>query len=490
MRFLNLPILSGREKPSTSSTDPDTPPQSPTMKPVIFEQDLPLLNLPPEILLQIYNYFDCPALVSLGRTCRKLRSLSLNDQLWANLLRPHLPADDFPPNPYPSSSYRDLYITHHPYWFVAKNRIWFSDDQHVGRIIVSKFDPRRGCIEAYRLLAMRRPSPPMLWPHQPAVVIHSFNPKVELWLDDPILKLPHDVGPFNSKQGWWEGEIRMDVGRPGHGTSASFFLARNLPMSALHPGMSVWPPMTIPDMPRVRAASSNHFRGKEHKPQTYDEISNTTFRMRNWSQFSRGFSHLGVRVGEELSTWSTLDPSLYTPTPQKPYQGVFVGDYAGHGCEFLLVMHTDKAPDPPPRPQSSIFDTFGRTRDTDTDILPQHHGLTPSTSAMEGKSNMSPAQWPRRGLPENTAAFDDESVFTGALEAVKLTGDPNVPRGEHTFIADDLGAKGFIRYADEQPFSGARVVKSRGHVAARGFVQGESIVLSSNVRLEADDQSR
>ena len=48
-----------------------------------------------------------------------------------------------------------------------------------------------------------------------------------------------------------------------------------------------------------------------------------------------------------------------------------------------------------------------------------------------------------------------------------------MPRGEHTFVADDIGAAGFIRVAQEAPFQGARVVKCRGHVAARGFREGE-----------------
>jgi hypothetical protein len=71
-------------------------------------------------------------------------------------------------------------------------------------------------------------------------------------------------------------------------------------------------------------------------------------------------------------------------------------------------------------------------------------------------------------------AHEDDGIHRGAIEAVKLTGDPNIPRGEHTFIADDIGPAGLIRIAEEHPFRGARVVKSRGHVAARGFLNGES----------------
>ena len=260
----------------------------------------------------------------------------------------------------------------------------------------------------------------------------------------------------------------MSVGRPGNNISASFFLSRNVPEAAIHPGMAVWPPRTIPNMPRVRTASINQFRGHEHKPQKYDEISTTAFRMRHWSQFATGLSHLGVRIGEEVSTWSTIDPALYTPTPEKPYQGIFVGDYAGHGCEFLLVIHTDKAPDPPESPQTSMFAAYGRARDFVNEVAQ-------AEEASETKAEQRPAgKVIRDTLPPGTAAYDDESVFKGALEAIKLTGDPNIPRGEHTFIADDIGPKGFIRIATEHPFSGARVVRSRGHVAARGFMHGES----------------
>ena len=75
---------------------------------------------------------------------------------------------------------------------------------------------------------------------------------------------------------------------------------------------------------------------------------------------------------------------------------------------------------------------------------------------------------------ENDAFRGDEGIFKGSIEAIKLTGDPFVPRGEHTFVADDIGAAGFIRVAQEAPFQGARVVKCRGHVAERGFREGES----------------
>ena len=59
-----------------------------------------------------------------------------------------------------------------------------------------------------------------------------------------------------------------------------------------------------------------------------------------------------------------------------------------------------------------------------------------------------------------------------ALMAVKLTGDPNVPRGQDTFTAD-LGESGVLRKATEQEFAGVKVVKSWGHIAETNFQNGE-----------------
>lgn len=74
---------------------------------------------------------------------------------------------------------------------------------------------------------------------------------------------------------------------------------------------------------------------------------------------------------------------------------------------------------------------------------------------------------------EFQARFLSQRVYRGRLEAIKLTGDANVPRGEYTFIADDLGEQGFIGIAQTPPFHGARIVASRGHVADIGFRYGE-----------------
>jgi hypothetical protein len=141
----------------------------------------------------------------------------------------------------------------------------------------------------------------------------------------------------------------------------------------------------------------------------------------------------GLHLGEEVNTYATLEPCLYTPTRDKPWRGIWVGDYSGHGCEFLLMNQPD---DEEPFDEASVIQ----------------------------KEDETVEEWQARKI--------DERLYRGSLEAIKLTGDPNVPRGEYTFVVDDLSKNGYIRTATESKFKGARIVSSRGHIASRMFRDG------------------
>jgi hypothetical protein len=66
----------------------------------------------------------------------------------------------------------------------------------------------------------------------------------------------------------------------------------------------------------------------------------------------------------------------------------------------------------------------------------------------------------------------DAQIYRGRLEAIKLTGDPQIPRGEYSFIAKDIGDEGLVRIANEDQFKGARIVKSKAQLADRNFTEG------------------
>lgn len=199
-----------------------------------------------------------------------------------------------------------------------------------------------------------------------------------------------------------------------------------------------------------------------------------------------------MRVGEDVTTWATLPEECYTPTPQKPWQGIWCGDYAGHGCEFLVVMQPDDPKSLPERAQAVI-----QTREREGSVSSggswstapidqeewedaeseggqmaeseEYHGMGDSNATLQASPPAPPAS-----VPDSHGAYGDDAVYRGRIEAVKLTGDPNIPRGEYTFIAPDIGPDGLIRIAEEELFKGARIVKSVGHIAQRGFVEGRS----------------
>jgi hypothetical protein len=105
----------------------------------------------------------------------------------------------------------------------------------------------------------------------------------------------------------------------------------------------------------------------------------------------------------QVETFSSLDAAWYTPTPEAPLRGVWVGDYSLHGSELVLFLQE-----------------------------------------------------------------------ASGLKAMKLSGDINVPRGECTFVVDDL-VNDVIRVAEEHEWPGAKVVKARGQIADIHFSERESL---------------
>ena len=416
--------------------------------------------LPAEIISHILAFLPPLTLASLSRTCSLLRSHACNDLLWMSFIRNIVPGSGDLGSPSPSKTWRDVYVSHHPYWFLVEKKIWFADVRNNGLLILARYNSQNCCIEAFRLLAEHGPHTFENWAHNPEVIIHTFRPKVSLWLDDPVIKLGLDKGKYHNGNRLRQ-EVAMQTGRT-HGICSMISLCRPIPTELQAPAMALWPPATIPAKERVRNESANRFRTQEHRPHTLDHMSEGTFRIRKWLEFSNLMQPLNaVRMGEEVMTFSTLVEESYMPTKDKPWQGIWVGDYSGHGCEFLLVLQRKTTA---PMALSPTSSTNSLPRGMAMASLGADLGLQDSDLADQYDGEAKVINNSRDDFP----AFTDDQP-SGRLEAIKLTGDVNVPRGEYTWIAEDIGPNGLIRVAKEQMFLGARTVKSWGHIAGRGY---------------------
>lgn len=338
--------------------------------------------------------------------------------------------------------------------------MWFCDRELTGRMIIARYDERRGCIEGYQMVAKRARDGSEPWASNQDVHIHYFEPTVKLHLDKPILQLNID-SLENIMRGRSEvsfsfrhffSEQPMRIKNSPDPRFSNFLLAKPLSKAVLAGRMArefpygyVWPPPAIPAHHRVTgqptgihplATSANYTRSTSGmwQPQNRSEASDQIFRIRQWMEMGP-HNTLAVQTAEEVVTYSTLDPRLYTPTAEKPWRGIWVGDYSGHGCEFLLINQPE---DEKEKDEKPLVQLGGETEE------------------------------------EFKARFLYERVYRGRLEAIKLTGDGNVPRGEYSFIADDLGEEGYIGISQDPPFQGARVVKSKGHIAGLGFTNGKN----------------
>ncbi|KLU81056.1 F-box domain-containing protein [Magnaporthiopsis poae ATCC 64411] len=477
-----------------------------------------LTELPAELLDNILSYLSPIDLSMVSQTCRILYIRAISDFHWQALVQAHVPGDRVT-TPYPCQSFRDLWAAHDPRWFLPKYKIWFSGHDLTGKLILVRYDQRRGCIEGYQLLAVSSQTSHQHWQAKPEVIIHLFEPTINLHLDRPVLYLRcegdrPDAGGSTAASDSVTGGVQCP-GRDRHprgpqvvrrslqghagpqptcgsrfaehvpmtppgsvdGVSRNFFLSKPMAeksarkvCSLKFPYANIWPPPCVPARHRFAAVNNCHMtsgRGRpshsflEAMPVRRCEISDQGFRIRTWLELRPALTEMlrrrhellgndpevtsplpgmgyGTHLGEETTTYSTLDPVLYTPTADCPWRGIWVGDYSGHGCEFLLIHQIQDEADSE-RPEDAIVREPAETEE------------------------------------EFEARRRDARVYRGRLEAIKLTGDPNVPRGEYTFLVEDMGPKGLVEIVQEEPFKGVRMVKSLGHVAGSGFLDDKFI---------------
>lgn len=172
--------------------------------------------------------------------------------------------------------------------------------------------------------------------------------------------------------------------------------------------MSLWPPINIPSTERTRNTSIQGFRGVGHQPQSINDAAKKLFRLRKWMVFNE---HPGMPFERTLRH---------------------------------LMMKDDV----------ETFSALDKTLYTPDNAHPLR-GLWVGDYSSHGWEFILFHQ-PR---PER-------------LEGIKITGDINVPRGEYTFIIENLNE--VLRIAHEEEWPGSKVVKGKGQIAASQFVDSQS----------------
>ncbi|KAI9708906.1 MAG: hypothetical protein M1820_003600 [Bogoriella megaspora] len=448
----------------------------------------PLLSLPSELLKEIATYLPALTLVDLSATCRTLRVHATDDTIWQTLVQQNLPAIKRLTSPYPRSSFRELYGAHHPNWFITKNKIWFADSGSLGKLLVARYNSSSEVIEAYNVTARAEDSTINDWSSNPAITIRAFSPQVQLDLNSTMFRLGPYAHANASQRGSSESplfsRLQREVTISIHEVSNdqklfhTFSLARPLDLTLASLGTFVWPPRIMPALERSRVNSMQVFQGNDLQPARLSEMSTGTFRIREWKEFAHlKFSQGGSpRIAETIRTYGTLKECAYTPTPSKPWQGIWVGDYSEHGCEFLLVTQPDEAEAlqlPRDATQSADYQNYGLVY---SDTYP-HLNISPFFI-------VTPNPFTASGSAD-TRVESSSATHTGRIEAIKLTGDIYVPPGEYSFIVPDIGPGGLIGIADEDPFKGSRVMRSVAQIAGEDF-HGNRFVSTQLIMISHD----
>ncbi|KAK5171806.1 uncharacterized protein LTR77_003442 [Saxophila tyrrhenica] len=456
------------------------------------EEVPPLLRLPAELVQHILSFLNPFSLARVAQTCNALRTQSYDDRIWQPHVNEHSPTPILDSRPL--KSFRELYVAHHPYWFLLRNQIWFADTFPNGKLVICRYDGNEGAIVAHAIVASRTSHTLQRWEKDLDVIIHSFDPYVGLNLERPVLRLGADSqktddqpNNFPSDRGYgqpskYSKEVIMEM-HAESGLFSSFMLCRAIPEAAMFDGIRAWPPLRFPATTRARNSTQDSYESAGHRPNALSEVSESNFRLRKWVEYNgrrssprlldftspnglaaalgltgrtltttvstNGDGGMSIRMPEDISTYATLPRSCYMPTAEKPWQGIYCGDYSGHGCEFIVVRQLTK-------------DEAG----------PLPEGIDPLQGYFQGNDRPVLASNPDEDW-STQADSDREDAPTGRIEAIKLTGDINIPRGEHTFIAPDIGHAGLVRIADEEVFRGARIVRSAGHIAHHGFQMDE-----------------
>ncbi|CAN6659742.1 hypothetical protein TRVA0_031S01750 [Trichomonascus vanleenenianus] len=361
-------------------------------------------TLPYEILYTIFGYVQGTDLARLGTTCRRFEAIVFDQEggvLWKDACQGELGIKCCEPY----ANYYDLYAQLHAHAWLSNGSVWFSDKPQFGSVVGCEYNPENGCLELCEVTVQR--DEPLLLRNEAAA--GEILTEVDL-RPVSVVPLRANCRASPSKMFSLCGHTRYS--RPESmcqaDTQGVLFtrLERAFPLN--HPQVpryvAAWPPCTVPTKQRVRLGGYT----KKHASKC-------------------------VSYADSGTTTTTTSPGI--------------GGGGGSNCGNGSVT----AAPPPAQAHNTVSDTASPS--------PSHFKLRRWLS-FNRYSTLGETVETFAQLPNELATPIPEKPWQGVwvadfglqglqmlllhqpsaerLEAIKLTGDVNIPRGELAFVVDDL----------------------------------------------------
>uniref|UniRef100_A0A060T352 ARAD1C34650p n=1 Tax=Blastobotrys adeninivorans TaxID=409370 RepID=A0A060T352_BLAAD len=419
-----------------------------------------LASLPVEVLDEILSLVDGEDLAHVAQTCRSLYNCVNNEGLWRRLVRRHFDVESAEPY----SGFHEMYSSLHQHNWLGHS-LWYGDKPQFGSLVLSRYDPHSGTMELHEILCQHGPSRSRTLNGNRTVAIEQFAPRIGC-AEFPVARLgpdahyddPRSLCFFNHDRALHTCIMRVQAMRGDR----------------VHPSMALWPPLTLPAKDRMRSGrSSSPYPSYPYSPTGSRPGSRPSSR-----PSSRPGSQPGSRSHSPTGTGGspTLSPAPSGPSSPRGRDLRDLGrDY------FSRYRSVDSTTDGfrlrkwVSFSQSSMFGVaMGESVETFSRLDQRLIAPTPDM--------------PWRGLwlgdyHDNGGQFVMfHQPNPTRLEAIKLTGDVHVPRGEYTFIVEDIKHKVPISYPE---WPGAPVVQAHYQVAETNYINPR--YLESQLILVSDD---
>jgi hypothetical protein len=165
-------------------------------------------------------------------------------------------------------------------------------------------------------------------------------------------------------------------------------------------GMWPTPDMSASTLPQIFSAGTS--MPASYQPSSSPTTCHPTFRLNNKLNYHPGHGSTDTRpfsigserhVVDKTVTYGTMSPNIYASSVEKPWQGIWCGDYLANGVKFLLMVQPDSIDESTPTES----------------VHPSQHSY-PEQSGLNWNGNAAPKDHQRK-----------------SLLAVKLTGDSCPP---------------------------------------------------------------